>query len=106
MPKNKTADKTQDAAKREARKAAIDALIASHSDEFGDLMLAEHEKRGVVWQRRATPAEREARDEARAAERERAKAERAKAKEEKALADLLAKHPSLAERIVTGTEGQ
>lgn len=98
--------KADDVAKRAARKAAIDALIETYPAEFEALMLAEHKARGVEWKRRLTPEERAQRDEAQARERAAAKARREAQREEKALEKFLSEHPSLAERLVKGEEGQ
>jgi hypothetical protein len=104
-PKTKTeaaptkARSEDDVAKRAARKAAIDALIDAHTEEFEALMVAEHASRNVVWQRRLTPEERAARDAEAARVKAEAKAQREQEKADKALSDLLAKHPGLADRV-------
>jgi len=95
----------EDTAKREARKAATDALIEAHKAEWEENMHAEHDARGVEWKRRMTPEERDAKEAEKVRERAEAKAERDRARDERALAKLLADRPGLADRIVTGTEG-
>ena len=99
MTKKQTTDDA-DSQKRAARKAAIARLIADHPAEFAILMEEEHASRGVIWQRRLSPAERAQRDADQAKARAQAKADRAAAKQQKALEDLLAKHPQLRERFI------